>query len=124
MSVPTIPSPIPPWDRSIQSPLTQTLTGEGIVDLTKDVTYLNSQVHQTGDVPYAVDLPDGDFPRRIHRIFIFGAALPFTASFRVSGNFAGAINFLNFSSIATSAMLEWDGTCWQLIGGNAQPTIS
>lgn len=113
------PSPTPPWSRPVQSPATQTITGDDNISLTMDVTYLDSTT--VGAAPYEVTLPDGNYKRQMKRIYIPGKNQATTAEFRVtSPNFVGFTSLL-FNSIGTSAVLEWDGSAYHLIGGNALP---
>jgi len=68
---------------------------------------------------YPVVLPNGNYPRQIIRIYIPGSNIPVSpASFQVAGTFAG-FNTLTFNSVGFSAVLEWDSSAWQLIGGSA-----
>lgn len=116
------PSPIPPWSRPVQSPLTQTIFGADTVILTMDTTYLRQAAvtgpNNTPQGPFAVAMPDGNYLRQFKRIYIPSDAIATTATFNLSGHFAGFTS-LTFNTIAQSAVLEWDGAAWQLIGGNA-----
>ena len=116
-----IPSPIPPWHRPVQTPLVQVITGDDEVNLGVDTTYLVQETQQDGDAPYLVTLPDGNYLRQIKRIYVRGDVQPTSAPFKMSGTFVSGAFFL-FNTTATAAVLEWDGTAWQLIGGNAQPS--
>lgn len=116
------PSPEPPWARAVQSPQTQLLGGAGVVSLTVDVTYLSQTAinpqDQSGNGPYAVTLPNGNYKRQYKRIFVVAGNAATTATFTVTGTFVGFTS-LTFNTLAWSAMLEWDGAGWQWIGGNA-----
>jgi hypothetical protein len=117
------PSPTPPWAREVQSPQTQTITGDGAISLTVDVTYLqqaNPKDPQNLDTPYALTLPSGNYLRQNKRIFVPGSLSSTTAPFQVAGTFTGFGSLL-FNRQGWSAVLEWDGSGWSLIGGNALP---
>lgn len=116
-----VPSPIPPWARPVQSPFMQVCTGNDTIDLGPDVTYLNQTNPQAGGAPYQLTLPNGNYMRQMKRILVLGSAIPNTAEFQLLGQFAGAGSLL-FNSAATEAVLEWDSTCWHLIGGSAATT--
>ncbi len=118
-----IPSPLPPWHRPITSPNTETFTEDndgGTLSLTADVSYLNTIVAKDADADYEAVLPDGNYQRQIKRIFIPKAIESTTKTWSVSGTFVGFAT-LKFDTTGRSAVLEWDGTGWHLIGGNAQP---
>jgi hypothetical protein len=119
MSETTVPSPVPPWQRPVQSPNVQTLTGAGDIALVFDVTYLDKQLEAETE-PYAVVLPDGNLKRQSKRIYIPKGNVGNSAEFSVSGTFVGFASLL-FNNISTSAILEWDGAGWHLAGGNADP---
>lgn len=127
--MPTVPSPTPPWKRPAESPLTNSIYGDGTISLQFDTTYLDSTAIRTigtppNDVlsPYQITLPNGQFMRQIVRIYIPAKNLtPFTtAQFNVLGNFSGFTS-LTLGNLATSngALLEWTGA-WTLLGGGAQ----
>jgi hypothetical protein len=83
-----------------------------------DVTYLD-QTTGGPDGPYHLVLPDGTFQRQIKRIYVKGTNKLTTAWFQLSSaNFMG-FGYLLFTTTAWSAVLEWDGTKWHMIGGNA-----
>jgi hypothetical protein len=94
--------------------LTETISGDGTINLNVDTTYLD----KTAGGPYTVVLPNGNHRRQIKRIYVPGGSQPTTATFNVTGLFVGFTS-LQFTTIATSAVLEWDGAKWQSIGGNA-----
>ena len=127
MSVPTpFPSPVPPWHRPVQSPDTQTINESLVEDgisLNNDVTYLDSIVpfDSTNEaLAYEVTLPDGNYKRQIKRIFIPNANYGTTAAFEVVGTIVGATKLrFDKETGGTSVVLEWDGSAWHLIGGNA-----
>ena len=126
--MPTVPSVQPPWKRPVESPQTNTLYGNATIVLTYDTTYLNqtaplyNNANPPAVIPYTVALPNGNYTRQIIRIYVTdtnvgGSATP-TAAFNVAGNFAGFTS-LTFNTIGFSAVLEWTGSRWSLIGGNA-----
>jgi len=118
------PAPLPPWLRPVVSSDINIITGNDTINLGCDTTYLEQATPNAGGVPYVVVLPNGIFLRQIIRIYIPGNFVTGgTASFKVTGTLVGT-NSLVFNSAATSAVLEWDATGWQLIGGNAQPSAS
>lgn len=112
------PSPQAPWQRPVQSPAVQTITGDDAIDLVKDTTYLVQETPKVGADFYSVTLPDGNHRRQFKRIYIPAENIPNTAEFKLTGTFAG-FDFLMFNNAAFSAVLEWDGSGWQFIGGNA-----
>ena len=117
------PSPTPPWHRPTVSPLTNSIYGDGPISLTADTTYLNSKEIKMVDgveTPYVVTLPNGNHRRQTIQIFIETANLANqeTAQFNVTGTFAGFTS-LTFNSVNFSAVLEWSGSHWVLVGGNA-----
>lgn len=115
------PSPIPPWERQSQSPLIQMLVDSTIPQITldPDVTYLNQAQNQSAPINNALVLPSGNYLKQIKRIYIPAAAIATTATWTVSGAFSGGYTKLVFNTIGYGAMLEWDGSGWQLTGGNA-----
>lgn len=116
----TVPSPIPPWDRPVQNPQVQTVTGDDTISLTTDVTYLDQTAANEGGAPYIVLLPDGTFRRQIKRIYIKGSNAATTQPFQLtSANFMGFGYLLFQGPGAFSAVLEWDGFKWFMIGGDA-----
>lgn len=120
------PSPIPPWHRPVQSPVVQTLNEDLVADgisMNVDVTYLDSIVPlDAGDLSaaYQVALPNGNYQRQIKRIFVVAANALTTAAFEVTGTFVGFSKLRFFTDEnGMSAVLEWDGAGWHVIGGNA-----
>lgn len=111
------PSPIPPWHRPVQSPVVQTMTEDGAVSLTTDVTYLKIGAGAGGK---AITLPDGNYKRQIKRVMIPGDQIYDTATWTMTVTGAGFTSMV-FDATGTSAVLEWDGAAWQMIGGNATP---
>ena len=65
------------------------------------------------------NIPNGTYQRQEKQIFVQGSELVTTATFVIAGTFAGGYTTLTFNSIAFSARLIWDGSAWQLVGGNA-----
>lgn len=112
------PSPQAPWQRPIQSPSVQTLGGDGAIDLVPDTTYLVQETPKVGASFYSLTLPNGNHRRQFKRIYVPSEHVPNTAPFKLTGAFAG-FDFLMFNNEAFSAVLEWDGSGWQFIGGNA-----
>lgn len=108
------PSPLPPWCRAPLSPNTQMLTGAGAITLTEDTTYLNA----TLGGPFAITLPDGSYKRQYKSIYVLGTNALTTATFNLTGTLVGASS-LTFNRLAFNAVLQWDGTAWHMIGGNA-----
>ena len=117
----TPPSPLPPWHRPIQTPVVQIIYGDDTINLGVDVTYLEKTVSNPS-VPVVVTLPDGNFLRQYHRILIAGHLLATSETFEVSGTFTG-LTSLTFNSVGHSALLEWDGGGWTMLGGNAAVTV-
>lgn len=113
------PSPIPPWHRPVQSGRVQTIKGTGSVDLMSDTTLLVATVNNPPK-PISVTLPNGNFQRQMKRIYIPGDQIANSESFNVTGKYAG-YDTLTFNQLGFSAVLEWDGATWQIIGGNATP---
>jgi hypothetical protein len=112
------PSPIPPWDRSVQSPLQDILVQNGTLLLDPAVSLLEA-LAPLG--PFAVVLPNGN-PRQAYKeIYIPGGSVTGTATWVVSGTFSAGFTQLTFNQLATSAFLRWDGAGWQIVGGNAIP---
>lgn len=109
---------VPPWER-VGTPGIQTITGNGQISLVADVTHLNQSTPSADGGDYQVTLPNGTTPRQIKRVYVTQSA---SAHFTVSGQFANG-GSLRFYDIAQSAVLEWDGTNWHLIGGNAEEII-
>lgn len=128
MSADLCPSPIPPWHRPTQSPQVETFTEDndgGTLSLTMDVSYLNtSTLKEAPTDPYVVALPDGNYKRQSKRIYIPKELLDTSAPWKVTGTFVG-FGWLTFrgseGGAAMSAVLEWDGSGWHLVGGNASP---
>lgn len=118
-----VPAPQPPWSRPVQSPYVQIMQGDGVIDLTTDLTLLSQPTPKVGANHYFVTLPNGFYLRQQKRIYIQGNMLNATAQFLVVGSIAGCASLL-FNNAAFSVQLEWDGFTWQNIGGNAQPSNS
>jgi hypothetical protein len=92
----------------------------GLSPLTQDVTYLATETaKEDPDDPYVVALPDGNYKRQSKRLYIPSEIRETTAPWKVTGTFAG-FGFLGFNGIAMAAVLEWDGSGWHLVGGNAE----
>ena len=124
---PSVPSPIPPWQRPISNPRTNSMAVSGTLDLTYDTTYFDNDVSNNDggdppvDTPWEIILPNGNYKRQIIRLYIPGKNLATSpATFVVTGTIAG-FTTLTFDSVGFSAVLEWDGDStsgtWQLIGG-------
>lgn len=112
------PSPIPPWDRAVQSPLIDTLVQNGTLLLDPDVSYL---VATLPNGPFAVVLPNGNYLKQMKRIYVPAASAANSATWVVSGTFSAGYTQLTFNSLGLNAFLEWDGTAWQLISGSCIP---
>lgn len=110
------PSPIPPWARPTQNPRVQTLVDNTVpLVLDPDVAYLN----QVGGGPNAMVMPNGNFLKQMMRIYVLSGTIATTATWVFTGLFAGGFTHLTFNTTKYSALLEWDGAAWQLVGGNA-----
>lgn len=116
------PSPIPPWNRPVQSPQTQTLYGDGDVSLMSDVTYLDQVTPKNGSQFYSIALPDGNYLRQIKRVYVKDSNQNTTFPFQMSGHFVG-FSALRFNNVAWSAVLEWGGSAWYLISGNCEQIV-
>lgn len=114
----TPPSPQPPWSRESFRVGVQTLVDNGTIDITRRITQLDQTV--AGSSPYAITLPNGTYKGQIKEIEIPSANLTATSSWLLSGTFAKYTS-LTFDSLGFNAMLRFDGTGWQLIGGNCTP---
>lgn len=114
------PSPNAPWQRESMSPLIQTLyDGAVAISLDPNTCYLNQTQTPTAPINTAMVLPNGNFPKQSMSIFIVSSALATTATWTFSGTFAGGYTKLMFNNFGFSALLFWDGSAWQLTGGNA-----
>lgn len=101
----------------------QILAGAGSIDLTVAITMLQCTIQPSSPATfYTVDLPPGNQIGQWKQILVPGSVSNATAPFGVFGTFANGISALLFNSAATSATLAWDGSSWQLMGGNAAPT--
>lgn len=111
------PSPLPPWSRPTQSPLSQVINDNTVAQilLDPDITYLN----QAGNATNNLALPNGNFLKQMKRIYVNSALIASTVTWIVSGTFAGGFTKLQFDRVGYSGFLEWDGAAWQWIGGNA-----
>lgn len=112
----TPPSPTPPWHRDIKTPVTQTLSDDGNVSLTTDVTYLDKTI-SSPSVPVNITIPNGNFARQYKTILIKGDKLATTETFNLAGTFAG-YSSLTFDGVGFVAVLIWDSSSWVLVGGN------
>lgn len=114
------PSPTPPWARPSQSPLTQVIVDNTVAQILLDpnITFLN----QVGGGPNSIALPNGAFLKQYKEIYIPTQTIATTATWNVAGSFAGGFTKLVFNALGYSALLQWDGAGWQLIGGNAALT--
>lgn len=112
------PSPTPPWARESMSPLTQVLF-DSAVPLTLDpqTTILNQT--QSDPINNLMVLPNGAFTKQSKSIYVLASILSTTATWTFSGIFAGGYTKLVFNNLGYNALLFWDGTAWQLTGGNA-----
>lgn len=110
---------IPPWERTTQATLTQTLYGAGAIQLNTPCTLLVSEEAAEDGEPHAVTIADGNYQRQVKEIVIPADKLATTVPFRVTGTFVGFTSLL-FNGLGSSAVLEWDGGGWHMIGGNAE----
>lgn len=112
------PSPQPPWSRPVQSPLIQTLSSN-LVPLVLDpsIAYLS----QTSPTPVTnnMAMPNGNYLRQQFTFIIPNAAIATTVTWVFTGNFAGGFTMLTFNTLGYTAVVEWDGSAWQLMSGNA-----
>ena len=110
------PSPIPPWHRANTSPGTQTLTLAGEIDLSKFTTFLNSNSAS----PIALTLGNGTYLQQRKSLMVPKSRLDDgdSATWTIAGAFSGFTS-LKIDKVGYNAELQWDGTGWQLIGGNA-----
>lgn len=104
------------------SPLYQTLTSNGTLQLDPDITYLRATGVSTG--PYTAVLPNGNFIQQMKRIYIPTDVIANTATWTITGTFAGGFTSLTMNTLGYSAFLEWDSAGWQIVAGNAIPNPS
>jgi hypothetical protein len=118
---PAVPAPLAPYERLVQSPLANIIGDASIINipLSPEVTYLQGAATAAPGGTYALTLPPGNTQQLFKRIYIPGALVVGTATWVITGTFAGGFTKLTFNALATSAVLEWDGSSYQLIGGNA-----
>lgn len=109
------PSPLPPFHRPVVRLSTGSLTGSGTVTLDKECTYLENVTRVVP--PYEVTLPDGRWNRERHELHIPRTNVHRSADFVILGKFVN-FNALLLNRIAQSAVLEWDGLSWHVVGGN------
>lgn len=114
------PSATPPWARESQSPLLQNLTDATVpLVLDPNVAYLNQTQSPTAPITNNMAMPNGAFTGATMRIMVVSAAIAQTVTWIFGGNFAGGFTKLTFNSLGYNAFLQWDGTAWQLLSGNA-----
>lgn len=118
---PAVPAPLAPYERLTQSPLSNTIGDASIpnIPLSPEVTYLIGTAAAAPGGSYALTLPPGNTQQLFKRIYIPGGSVAGTATWVITGTFAGGFTKLTFNALATAAVLEWDSSSWQLIGGNA-----
>lgn len=117
---PMVPAPRAPWAREVQSPLAQTLVDAAVsLALDPQVTYLAAYQSQAQPITYNLQLPPGNYPQQFKRLYIPTNYIAQTATWTITGTFAGGFTSLTFNSQGYAALLEWDGSGWQMIGGNA-----
>jgi hypothetical protein len=120
---PVPPSQIPPWKRPLLTPQIQTVTGNATLSINYPYTQLIQATPPTSPATgYVVTLPGGAYVGQTLVIFIPGTSISTTANFILLGTFAGGNASYRFNNAAYMAVLQWDGTSFQLIGGNAQPS--
>ena len=112
------PMPVPPFHRPVARTVHQTVTGDTVISLSGEVTYLNNTTSKTGGAPYEVTLPNGSYVGQMHQFFIPKSNALSTARFVVIGSFAHFTALL-FNTRSHSAVLTWDGSGWNVVGGNA-----
>jgi len=113
------PSPIPPYARQTQSPLTQTLTDTGAVSLTTNTTILDAAA---ADDAIAISLADGSYEGQLKTIRVDETRITDgSATWTLSGTFAN-FTTITFDATSINAILQWGGTAWFLAGG--QPTVN
>lgn len=121
-----VPSVSPPWSRPTVSPQIQYLFDSGVVVLTCVTTYLTQATPADPDnldTPYALTIADGNYRQQRKEIFIPGDFVATTAPWNLTGTFGGFTS-ITFNTLGTSAILNWDGSAWQLVGGNAQVNLT
>ena len=115
------PSPTPPWNRPLQCANAETLNQSGPISLTVDPSFLVRQA-VTPSVPQSMTIPNGNFVGQVKTVIIPGAMLigPLGPSevWNIAGAFSG-YSSLTMNNTAFNAILQWDGTYWQLMAGNA-----
>ena len=117
---PVVPAPRGPWSREVQSPLAQTLYDASVaLQLDPMNTYLSAGT-PNGTVTYNLTMPPGNYAQQVKRIYIPTSAILGTATWIITGTFAGGFTTLTFNATGFSAWLEWDGSGWHLVAGNAQ----
>lgn len=115
------PSPLPPWQRPTMSPNTQVLVDNTVAQivLDPDITFLNQPSPDSPLVVNTVALPNGNNVKQTKRIFIPSQTIATSATWLVKGTFAGGFTTLQFDRLGFNALLEWEGSAWSMIGGNA-----
>jgi hypothetical protein len=115
------PSPTPPWARESQSPQVDWHYDASIPQLSLDpqMTILSQTQSSGAPINNAMVLPNGSFVKQSKSIYIDSSVLTTTATWTVAGIFAGGFTKLVFNTLGYSALMFWDGTSWQLTGGNA-----
>lgn len=114
------PAPVPPWARpaAMQATQEQVLTGTSIaITAGPEKTFLC----QSGPtIVNNMTLPNGNSPGQFKDILIPQTFIPTTATWIITGSFAGGFATLTLDNISFNTMLEWDGSAWQIVGGNGR----
>lgn len=103
--------------RSRNHVVTQTLSADGNVSLTADPTFLDKQI-ATPSAPIAITIPNGNWIGQTKGIFVKDGMQATTETFVLSGTFFDFTK-LQFDGVGHSAILQWTGSSWRLVGGAA-----
>lgn len=102
------------------STLTQTLVDSAVpIVLDPDVTYLNQTSPDSPLITNNMVLPNGNNVNQTKRILVSSATILTSATWVFAGAFAGGFTKLQFDRVGYNALLQWDGSGWQLLSGNA-----
>lgn len=114
-------SPPPPYARPTQSPVTDSIVGDGAISLATDTSFLEQSTPKNTEdesEAYAVTIASGAYKRQTKQVFVPASIGEDTALFRLTGTFADCVALL-FNDVGQSAVLVWDGGAWHVVGGNA-----
>lgn len=107
------PSQTPPWDRLVQTSLHETITEEdAVIGATPQVSKLSATAARSAS------LADGTLQGQSKQLFIHEDRRTDTGTWTITGNFFHG-DTLTLDLYGTSALLQWIGDKWRLIGGNA-----